>query len=704
MIPFQNPLLQQHLHFPYKKLKAEHVLPAMEWLDEHIDTQLSFIESQTDPPSWDNTMKILEECMATFQRAYSPVEFLLSVKKNPELREACNRSEEIILPLMERIHQSHSIYKKLQALRSSKEFNDFSPQRKRALKLFMERQKYVGAHYDLESRRDFHTLRESIDQLESSYKIQNTLWQESYCAKSQHPRELIGIRKEMLDIFSHNYKAITNEHSTPQHGPWVINLNPLAYKEVLNYAERRGLREIIYEAYWGPSHTKSYENIQVVEDLMEQRKQLAQMIGYQSWAEKFLSSTYVSASLEELCEFLQNFREACTPAARRFYAELCTFKEQHGDRHKLRGWDYPYWRTKLATQRYSSHVDAASEYLPFGQVLKGLFDLISRIFSLHLVPLEVDPECLWHEDVLSFELRENQSDQLRAWLFIDPYERSSDKMSPHPVNLTCPHHHIDAQGKRHLPTGYISCHFTPPSETQETLLTWSDATHLFNQTGAILLDLLSTSEVASASGAKGLGEDKRRIFSKFMEYWLYHTPTVQGFAKHYKTGEVLPHEMIQNLKKYNDFHLPYEFITDIKFSMADIMIHSTYTPHSNIVEFCRKIFKRQHESEPMVAESQERFVCNSFDVINPRSTNNEARSSGHYRNLWSQMMAAYAFRQFEKEDHLDEKAMKNLGSAFLHALFSLETTAHAPDMTRRFASVGDAATIDALLHLHGMKP
>lgn len=703
MIPSQNPLLQQHLHFPYKKLKAEHVIPAMEWLDEHIDTQLSFIESQTDPPSWDNTMKILDECMATFQRVYSPVEFLLSVKQNPELLEACNRSEEIIVPLMERMHQSHSIYKKLQALSSSEEFDDFSPERKRALKLFMERQQYAGAHYDLENRSDFNASREGVDHLESSYKIHNTLWQESYCATSQDPRDLVGIRKEMLAFFSHNYKTVTNQHSTPQRGPWTINLTPPAYSEVLNHAERRGLRQIIYEAHWGPSHNERYENLQVVEDLMEQRKQLAEMMGYQSWAEKFLHSTYVSASLEELCEFLQKFREACTPAARRFYAELCTFKEQHGDRHTLRGWDYPYWRTKLASQRYSSHINTTSEYLPFSQVLRGLFDLISRMFSVHLVPIEVDPECLWHENVLCFELRENQSDQLRAWLFIDPYERPSDKISLKPINATYPHHHIDTQGKRHLPTGYISCHFTPPSEPQETLLQWSDVIHLFHQTGGILLDLLSTSEVASASGVKGLGEDKRMIFGKFMVYWLYHTPTLQGFAKHYRTGEVLPDEVIQSIKKHNDFDLPYKFITDIKFSMADIMIHSTYPPHSNIVDFCRKIFKRQHESEPMVAESHERFVCNASDVINPKSTNNEVRSSGHYRNLWSQMMAAYAFRQFE-ENHLDEKATKNLGSAFLHALFSMDITADAPDMTRRFASIGDAATIDALLHLHGMKP
>ena len=690
----QNPLLENHLDFPYQRLKPEHILPAVKELRNIIKSRLLQIEKNTHPPTWNNTMEILEQCTLLISKIWKPVEHILMVHHNSDFQRAYDQGEEILNEIEFCMEQSKVIFSRLHNLKESDEYHRLSLEQKRALENHMKIHKSYGVHLSPEKKQELFELSQQSNDLSNSFYENMMKAIEEYSLVITDLDHMTGLSQRARARFSENYKKKEQKPTTPQQGPWLIQLHQNDYDEVIIFSDHRWLREKIYQDYQSRASKDPYDNSQIIYDLIQIREKIAHILGYESYTAGVLDHNRMMSCEEEVLTFLQHLKDTCTPGYHKHLEALRAFKESQGDLHPLEVWDYAYWERRFKESLYNYHTDSLREYLPFDQVLKGLLNLIQNLFSVRITSREsVNPEHLWHEDVMYFEVTDADQKEPIAWLYLDPYARPGTKRESawcHPYRTR----HI-INGKVYIPITYVMCHFNPPTKRSPSLLSWRDMETLFHEFGHALQNTLSTVNVASVSGINGIEWDAIELPSQFMEHWCYHKPTLQSFAQHYETGEVLPDILFEKILHSKHFGKAYFYMRQTAYSIVDIKIHCQNKSNLDPFTTFREILGCTQFLKLPLPHFQEKFLCSFLHIF---VNNYEA---GYYSYLWSQVMSSDAFSKFE-EHNFEKKNLIKTGKAFRNTILSLGGSRPAQEVYQIFA--GRKATLKAFLLQNSLDP
>jgi len=248
--------------------------------------------------------------------------------------------------------------------------------------------------------------------------------------------------------------------------------------------------------------------------------------------------------------------EKALPAAEKeLAAALALAREDGGEEYseanleKLMPWDSGFWNERLKEKTFDLKEEELKPYFALDKVLKGMFDLIERLFGVEVREANGKAE-VWNKDVQFFELFDKESGEHVASFFLDPYSRPADKRGGAWM--------ADCLGKSDalgidIPVAYLTCNGSPPVGDKPSLMSFREVETLFHETGHGLQHMLTRASVGDVAGINGVDWDAVELPSQFMENWCYDKPTVDAFAKHYKTGEALPEEMFEKLKLQKTF-------------------------------------------------------------------------------------------------------------------------------------------------------
>ena len=697
-----NPLLQPHDLFPYNRLEAQHIIPAAEWLMEYVKSNLTELENLTEPPSWQNTMGRLEDVQAVIIRVSVPVYNVYSLHKTDELREPFVTFNQIMVKAGMILGQSKQLYALIKTLSQSAEYQNFSSAQQRTIKRFIQSQDLSGIHLKGESQKTFLTIVDKLSQLSISYSNNVVDSMKAYAHIITDAAELSGLPPKALSALSSQYTTETQQPSTPHQGPWLIKLDQNSVSSILKYCSNAALRQKIYQDSHHRTYHGSFDNTEIIHEILKLRHHQAQLLDFNCYADMALS-TRMADSTAKVTNMHEQFLQAARPGLAQEHHLLTELKREHNNDPQaiLEPWDISYYRDQYIRQEFNFDPSEIALYLPLDQVLTGMFEFFKEMFGVSFQLITPSPTAdnsstttmMWHEDVQTYKIYDEHTQTAIATLFLDLYSRPGRKNPGAWMRGERPRRR-NSLNQLELAVAHIACNFSPPTDDKPCLLEFDDLTTLFHEFGHALQQTLTTVEVAAVSGTN-VGEwDVVELPSQFMEYWCYQQDILKRFAFHYKTKAPLPDKLFTRMIGAKNFGNAYHYSRQVALGMIDMKLHTlteniddAYTAYQEILS---QIYPFQQPNE------YQNKMLSFFSHIFAGGY-----SAGYYSYLWARIYSADAFAYFEEAGLNDLKQRQELGLKFKNTILALGGSEKPSEIYYKFRNSYEASP-DALIRHEGL--
>ncbi|GAC1424263.1 MAG: M3 family metallopeptidase [Burkholderiaceae bacterium] len=524
-----NPLLDFSGLTRFDLITPPHVGHAIGALLEQSRATVACLESSQSTVTWENFVQPLEASTERLNRAWGIVGHLNAVMDTPELRAAYNENLPKVTEFWTALAQNLALYAKYKALRESPEFASMAPARQRVTENAMRAFHLGGAELLDAQKVRFAEIQEQQASLSTRFS-ENVL-------DATNAYELLLKDETRLAGVPDDVKAAARAGAERDgKSGYQITLHFPSYFPILQYADDRDLRELIYRA----SVTKAselggspdWDNTVNIDAILALRQEQAVLLGYPHFAAVSLVAK-MAATPDQVIALLRVLARRAKPFAETDLAELRAFAASELGLDSLQSWDVTYASEKLRERRYAFSEQELKQYFPEPSVIAGLFNLIESLFS---VGIRADSAPVWHEDVQFFRIERDGA--LIGQFYLDLYARAGKRGGAWMD---------DARGRCvrldqvQTPVAYLTCNFTPPTVldgvTHPALLTHDDVITLFHEFGHGLHHLLTQVDELSVSGISGVEWDAVELPSQFMENFCWEWDVLQKITSHVDTGK-----------------------------------------------------------------------------------------------------------------------------------------------------------------------
>jgi len=642
-----NPLLQASALPNFDQIKTEHVEPAIDQILQDNRNKIDQL-TQLEEVSWESLARPMEELDNRLNDAWSAVSHLNAVVNDEALREAYNNGLAKITAYSTEVGQNKALYQAYKALSESSEFASFDQQSKKAIENILKAFHLSGVDLDEDKKVRFTEISKRLSELTSKFSENVLDATQGWYKHIENEDVLAGLPSTALD----GAKQAAEQRKLEG---FVITLDFPSYFPLMTYCDNRELRREVYEAFLtrasdqGPNAGK-WDNGPLIKEIMALRYELAQILGFNNYAERSLAKKMAS-STDEVLGFLNELAGKTKPVAEKEVSELKEFANASGQSGDVQSWDVGYFGEKLRQHRYSISQEELRPYFPAKHVTKGMFDCVHRLFN---IDIELSTEAsVWDSDVTFYNIKRNG--QHIASFYLDLYARSNKRGGAWMAD--CRVRRRDLDNELVKPVAFLTCNFTPPVGDKPALLTHNEVTTLFHEFGHGLHHMLTQMEVYEVSGINGVAWDAVELPSQFLENWCWQPEALQLISSHFETGEPLPEDMLNKMLAAKNFQAGIQMVRQLEFSIFDFRFHAEYSD-SNPLDVLQ-ILQDVRDKVAVIKPPEFTRFPNSFSHIFAGGY-----AAGYYSYKWAEVLAADAFSKFEENGVFD----KVTGEAFLHAI------------------------------------
>ncbi|NBO11107.1 MAG: oligopeptidase A, partial [Methylophilaceae bacterium] len=343
---------------------------------------------------------------------------------------------------------------------------------------------------------------------------------------------------------------------------------------VLQYAENRDLRELLYRAYATRASEfgkHAWDNTPLIKDILKLRLEAAKLLGYKNYAQMSLA-TKMADSPTDVEEFLNNLAQRAKPFAERDMQELNEYAIKLGITD-MQAWDVAYVSEKLREEKYAFSDQEVKQYFPETQVLAGLFKVVETIFGVHVKKSQAP---VWHTDAAFYEITDQQGKAIGQF-YLDLYARNNKRGGAWMDEAITRR----KQGENEVttPVAYLTCNFSAPVGGKPALFTHDEVITMFHEFGHGLHHMLTQVDDYGVSGIKGVEWDAVELPSQFMENFCWEWDVIRHMTKHVDTGEALPRALFDKMIAAKNFQAGMQTVRQIEFSLFDMRLHGDFDPH-----------------------------------------------------------------------------------------------------------------------------
>ncbi|TBM10044.1 oligopeptidase A [Hafnia alvei] len=677
-----NPLLTPFDLPPFSKIKPEDIVPAVKSALADCRAEVERVVAQDAPFTWDNLCQPLAEVDDRLSRIFSPVSHLNSVQNSPELREAYEQCLPLLSEYGTWVGQHEGLYQAYRSLKDGAGFAALTKPQKKAVENSLRDFELSGIGLPKEKQQRYGEIMARLSELGSAFSNNVLDATMGWSKLITDEKELSGLPESALAAA----KALAE--SKEKEG-WLLTLDIPSYLPVMTYADNRELRHEMYQAFTtrasdqGPN-AGQWDNSEIMAETLQLRHELAQLLGFKSYADKSLA-TKMAENPQQVLAFLNDLAERARPQGVQELAELREFTRQHFDVTDLEAWDITYYSEKQKQHLYSISDEQLRPYFPEQRVLSGLFEVVKRIYGI--TAKERHDIDVWNPEVRFFELYD-ATGELRGSFYLDLYAREHKRGGAWMDD--CVGRLRRADGSLQKPVAYLTCNFNRPIGDKPALFTHNEVTTLFHEFGHGLHHMLTTIETAGVSGINGVPWDAVELPSQFMENWCWEPEALAFISGHYQTNEPLPQEMLDKMLAAKNYQAALFILRQLEFGMFDFRLHTEFDPAQGA-----RILDTLKEIKALVAvmpsPSWGRFP-HAFSHIFAGGY-----AAGYYSYLWAELLSADAFSRFEEEGIFNV----DTGRAFLDNILSQGGSDEPMNLFKNFR--GREPKIDAMLRHYGIK-
>lgn len=661
----------------YPALDRNSFKPAVIKLISDLKATVKKVTEDTSSPTWDNLVTPLDNAGENLNYVWSVISHLNSVQDTPELRALVN---ELIFPLTEvftEIGQNEDLYAKYKELKAEKEFESLTSARQRIINNELLGFVLSGAELDEKRKKQIGEI--NREEAELSQKFSENLLDCTNDFALYLPEDT----EELRGVPETEKKLYAQQAAAEGAKGFKITLHMPNYLPIMEYAESRELREKMYHAHTTRASEFSpagKDNLPIINRLLELRVEEAHLLGYKNYAEVSLVKK-MAESPEQVVSFLRELAAKAKPAASKEMEELLKFGKEKLNIADPQPWDFAFISEKLRQEKYAYSESEVKEYFTEPTVLKGMFGLVEKMFSVKIKEKKVP---VWEEHVKYFVIEDKNGEEI-AGFYTDLNARNGKRggawMNDQLTRRL-------ADGKIQRPVAYLVCNFSAPVGDNPSLLTLNDVETIFHEFGHGLHHMLTRQTDLSVSGISGVEWDAVEMPSQFMENFVLNWDVIQTITRHVKTGKTMPRELFDKLVASKNYNAGMGNVRQIEFALFDMLLHMDEHPNKDTVH---NLLKEVRKEVAVVIPPEYNRFANSFSHIFAGGY-----AAGYYSYKWAEVLSADAFSLFEEKGIFNPE----VGNKWLDEVLSRGGS--RPAMESFVAFRGRKPSVDALLRHYGL--
>ena len=678
MTQAQNPFFQEFGTYkeasPFSKISNSHYEEAIDRGIKLAEQEIDAIVKQRSRPDFENTIVALENVGQDLNRVLNVFYPLVSAHCDNEMMEISIRLSAKLSEYSTNISLNEGLWQRIKEVYENRDMFNLDNEDKMLLQRTYDSFARSGANLQGEDREKYRKLSAELSELTTKFG-QNVLKELNTYEIWLTKDDLAGLPESSIEA------AVLAAKEKGREGEYLFTLAQPTYMAFMKYSSRQDLREKMYRLYNGRNMKGEFSNVEVMKRIVEVRREIANLLGYKTYAEYSLERT-MAQTPQNVYGLLDQLRDAYRPAQQAEFKAIEEYASQlEGRTIKLQPWDYSYYSNKLKNAKYSYNEEELRPYFELNNVIDGVFGLATKLYGLKFTKItNVD---VYHPDVTAFEVTD-ENGQYVGLIYTDFFPRETKRPG---AWMTGFKDQSNLNGVMTRPHVSIVMNFTKPTADKPSLLTPYEVETFLHEFGHALHGLLANTKYASLSGTS-VYRDFVELPSQFNENYLTQKEFLDGFAKHYVTGEPIPQEMIDKIISSSQYGAAYACLRQLSFGYLDMAWHTSTAPIEDAAAFENEAMKGVEMFTPVDGCSMSPQFSHIFSG---------GYAAGYYSYKWSEVLDADAFSVFLKNGIFDKAS----ADAFRENVLMKGGTENPAELYRRFR--GQDPSIDALLERDGIK-
>lgn len=661
---------------PFDKIDTSDYIPAFEEGMRQQNAEIDSIINNSEEPTFENTILAMENSGQLLNKV-SAVFFNLAECMNNPAMEAI--AEEIYPKLSaheDNISLNPKLFERVKTVYDKRNTRKYTPEEYRLLEETYKGFVRGGANVPAEQQARFKAINEQLSLLTLKFGNNVLKATNDYKLVVDDVAKLEGMPEDQIAAA---LEAGNADEATK--GKYVFTIHLPSMEPFLMNCKDRELRHELWTAYSTRCTSGETDNTKIIDTILNLRLERAQILGFETHAAYTLDDC-MAKTPEKVFELLMQVWNPAIAKAKEEAAEYQKMIKKEGNDFKLEPWDWRYYSEQLRKEKYDLNDDIIRPYLSLDNVREGVFTVANKLYGITFKENKNLP--VYHPDVVAYEVQENN--KTIAILYMDFFPRESKRSGAWMTNFR--EQYIDENGENVIPVVSLVFNFTKPTGDKPSLLNFDETETFFHEFGHGLHSIFSKCRFRSLSGTN-VSRDFVELPSQIMENWASQPEVLRMYAKHYKTGEVIPEELIQKIEAAGTYGQGFINTELIAASWLDMYMHNLPT-HVNIQlpEFEDQALAKIG----LIPEIISRYRAPYFQHIF-----SGGYSAGYYSYTWAAVLDSDAFEAFKEKGLFDQETAK----AFRTNVLEKGNT--ADPMSLYVAFRGQEPSIEPLLKNRGLK-
>ena len=661
---------------PFDAVRVEEIGPALEAAMAAHLAEIDAIASDPAPPTFDNTLVALDRAGKAVDRVLA-IYGVWSATMNDAAFQAVEREmSPKLAAYFDRIHQNAPLFTRIAAIYEARKTSGLTSEQQRLAWLYHTTFVRAGARLDAPAKARLSEINQRLAALFTGFS-QNVLRDESdQRLIIRDEAGLAGLPRGLREA------AAVAAADAGMPGAWAIANTRSAMDPFLTYAEDRGLREQAWRLFVGRGASGgATANAPLIAEILALRTERARLLGYETHAHWRVENA-MSRTPARALELMTAVWPLAVARVREEVADMQRIADDAGAGITVAPWDYRYFAEKVRKARFDLDQAAVKPYLQLDQLREAMFWVAGEVFGMTFTPVDDVP--VYHRDVRVWRVDDRRTGTHVGLWYFDPYARAG-KRSGAWMSGYRNQERVDAPV-----TTIVSnnANFVPPASGEPALVSWDDASTLFHEFGHALHGLCSDVTYPSLSGT-AVARDFVEFPSQLLEEWLMDAEVLDRFARHYETGEVIPHALVERIRQAATFNQGFETTEYLASALYDMRIHLAADDVKDPAAFAERLLAELEMPPEVDMRHRPPHFLHVFA--------SDGYSAGYYSYLWADVLTADALDAFrEGEGLFDPKVAARLR----RHVFAAGNTTDPAEAYRNFR--GRDARVEALMRKRGL--
>ena len=621
----------------FDKIKTEHYLPAFEEGIKEGKAEIDAIVANPDEPTFENTIEAMEHAGSKLNKVAGIFFNLMEAHTSDEMQAIAEQVSPMLTEYSMYVSLNAPLFEKVKAVYEKR--SELGLDKDQMILLEDNYKGFVrgGANLSEEDKALYSKWAEELSLATLQFSKNVLAATNAYTLHITDSTDLAGLPE---------YARVMGAETAKEKGleGWAFTLDYPSYGPFMKYSTVRNLREDMWKAYNSRALGGEFDNSEVVKTIVDLRIKMANILGYETWADYQLEER-MAKNRNTVNEFISQLLEPSMEFAKKDIESVLKYAKKNGfEGDKLMPWDFSFWSERYQEAEYSLNAEELKPYFRLESCIDAVFSLANRLYGLEFVELDNVP--VYHEDVKVYEVKDADGRHM-ALFYADFFPRASKRGG---AWMTEFRGQSIKNGVEYRPFISTVMNFTKPTADTPSLITHDEFTTFLHEFGHALHGILAEGRYESLTGTN-VPRDFVELPSQILENWGYEPEYLNSFAKHYETGEPIPAELIEKIVAAKNYLAGYGQVRQLHFGYLDMNWHSlTSVPEMSVIEFEQSVLA-PYETLPAVADTG---FSTSFSHIF-----SGGYSAGYYSYKWAEVLEADAFSLFKEKGIFNQEVAKS---------------------------------------------